>query len=89
MMRAYIHLRRLPENKKLRLYHIENNPTRMRELSTGIELEIATTKDLEGHSCWTIDLTTAEPVFERSLARWGSAVIEVEIEESVLQISDL
>ncbi len=87
--RAYIHLRRLPGNKKLRIYHIENNPTRVRELSTGTELEIVTTKDLEGHSCWSIDLTTAEPAFERSLARWGSAVIEVEIEESVLQISDL
>ncbi|MGI6507766.1 MAG: hypothetical protein ACOX4A_05195 [Saccharofermentanales bacterium] len=82
-------MRRLPENKKLRIYHLENKPTRVRELSTRIELEIVTTKDLEGHSCWTIDLTTAEPVFERSLARWGSAVIEVEIEESFLQTSNL
>jgi alpha-L-fucosidase len=85
---VYIHLRRLPANRKLRLYHVENQPTFAKELSTGIELEIETTRDLEGHACWNLDLRAAESALNRSLMRWGSAVIEVGIEEDTLQLSN-
>lgn len=86
--RVYIHLRRLPSNNKLRLYHVENKPIFAKELSTGFELEIATMRDLEGHACWNLDLTAAESVLSRSLSRWGSVVIEVGIEEDTLQLSN-
>lgn len=86
--RVYIHLRRLPSNNKLQLYHVENKPTFAKELSTGIELEIVAIKDLEGHACWNLDLTAAESVLSLSLSRWGSAVIEVGIEEDTLQLSN-
>ncbi len=86
--RVYIHLRHLPSNNKLRLYHVENKPLRAKELSSEIELEVVAMNDLEGHACWNLDLTAAVSVLSRSLARWGSAVIEVEIEEDSLQISD-
>lgn len=86
--RVYIHLRRFPANHRLRLYHVENKPTCARELSTGIKLEVVTMKDLEGHACWSLDLTAARSVLTCSLRRWGSAVIEVGIEENSLQLSD-
>jgi hypothetical protein len=86
--RVYIHLRRLPSNNKLRLYHVENKPTFAKDLSTGFELEIVAIKDLEGHACWNLDLTAAESVLSLSLSRWGSAVIEVGIEEDSIHISD-
>lgn len=85
---VYIHLRHLPTNNRLWLYHLENNPVHAKELSTGTELEIILTNDLEGHTCWCLDLTAVKSELEQSLARWGSAIIKVETEENTFRLSD-
>ncbi len=86
--RVFIHLRQYPANGRLWLYHVENEPIVAREMTSNRELEIAFTQDLEGHACWRIELNPAHDTIEKSLTRWGSAVIEVETKENQLRISE-